>query len=95
MIHQAGLRVFIDAGTQQPQLSVTDFRVGFLNRDLSAADAFYFAAQQRNTAFEIIQNLVIVPCLPIPADMPGIRIVRSLLFLLLAGHTRFYTNWPW
>ena len=83
VIHQVGLRVLIDVGPDQPQLATANARVGFLQRDFAIADAFYFAAKQGYAAFQVVEDVVVEPCLAIFADVLRIRILGRLLFLLL------------
>src|ERR1700685_4606922 len=83
MVYHVGLRVKGDVAVDEPQLSVVDAGVGLFDRNLAVADALHFAADQDDAAFDLVQNVVLVPRPPIAAHgrRAGISFGR-----LLASH---------
>lgn len=70
VIHQVGLRVLVNVGTDEPQLSITNARIRFFDRNLRIADTLNFTANQRDSAFQFVNDVVLVSRLAIGTDMP-------------------------
>ncbi len=92
VVHQVGLRVFVDVCSNEPQLAATDARVSLFDRNLGVADTLYFAADQRDPAFQFVDDVVLVSGLTVRTDVLRVRIVDLFfLFTLLAGHLDEFT----
>ncbi len=87
VIHQVGLRVFVNVGSDQPQLPVANARVSFFDRNLRVANTLHFAADQRDPAFQLVDDVVLVPRFAVRTDVLRVWIdVVLFLFAFLAGH---------
>lgn len=87
MIHQIGLRVFVNVGADQPQLPVANARVSFFDRNLRVANTLHFAADQCDPAFQLVDDVVLVPRSAVRADVLRVWIdVVLFLFTFFAGH---------
>lgn len=88
VIHQVGLRVLVNVCPNEPQLSIANAPVRFFDRNLRVANTLNLAAEQRDAALQLVNDVVLVPCFAVRADVLRVWIIVLLFLLLtfLAGH---------
>ncbi len=86
VIHHVGLGVLGDVASHEPKLAIFQPRVGFIDGDFIVPHAFDFAAFEHDSAFEFIQQVVLMPGFAVSADHAGIGVFTRLFFLLGFAH---------
>lgn len=78
VIELVGLRVFGNVAADEPHLARLHAGVRFFERDFAVAQAFHFAADEHDAAFQSVEHFVLVTRAAVLSDQP-------LVVVLLVG----------
>ena len=97
MIPKTGLAILCDISADQPELPILHPNIRFVERDLPFAETFDLTANEHDSAFDLLENLILVTGFAIFTNdlalVVRVFLVCFLFILLLSGHGTSSVGW--